>query len=79
MNKPRRKPPADEVTLKTRTLQVERKVFTLALRENSRERFLSITEEGADKWNCIQIPVAGLRDFARVVAEMLEFPPTPKT
>ena len=62
----------NEDTLKTAELQVERKNFTLKLKENPRGRFLRITEEAGSKRNSIIIPFAGMEDFRRVITEMAE-------
>ncbi len=73
------RPPED--TLKTAEIQVERKFFTVSLKENPRGRFLRITEEAGTKRNTIIIPITGLDDFKRVINEMAlaaETLPAPK-
>ena len=78
---PAPRPFVQEDTLKTAELQVERKIFTLTLKENPRGRFLRITEEAGTKRNTIIIPITGLDDFKRVVNEMAkaaEALPAPK-
>lgn len=62
-----------EETLAQEELVVERKKFTLALRENPRGRFLRIIEgSGTGKYSKIIIPSTGLEEFRRLVAEMIE-------
>jgi hypothetical protein len=61
-------PPEKE--LKSTEIQVERKIFTLALRENAKGQFLRITEEVSGRRNVIVIPATGLADFDRIVSEM---------
>jgi hypothetical protein len=66
------RPFVQEDTLKTSEVQVERKFFVLTLKENARGRFLRISEESANKRNTIIIPGAGLKDFQKLVEEMVE-------
>jgi hypothetical protein len=56
------KPPVAEDTIRTEKIQIERKTFVIALKENPRGRFLRIT---------IIIPSTGLADFKRVIDEMV--------
>ena len=55
----------------TDQVQVERKVFTFALKENPRGRFLKITEDVGGRRDTIIIPSTGLQQvreiFDRVV------------
>jgi hypothetical protein len=69
MGQPR--PAVAEDTIKTEKIQVERKTFLLALKENPRGRFLRITEDVAGRRDTIIIPSTGLADFKRVVDEMV--------
>jgi hypothetical protein len=64
------KPPVSESILKSEKLQVERKNFTLALKENPRGRFLRITEDVGGRYDNIIIPSTGLEEFRRVFDEM---------
>ena len=66
------KPPVNEDTLKTSKLQIERKTFVLALKENSRGRFLRITEDVGGRRDTIIIPAPGLEDFRQVLDEMVK-------
>ncbi len=59
-----------EETLKTAEVIVERKTFVFTLKENSRGRFLRITEEAGQRRDKIIIPSSGLPDFRRVLDEM---------
>ena len=65
------RPFVNEDTLKTSGLQIERKAFVLALKENPRGRFLRIIEEGGHKRASIMIPSTGLADFKQVLDEMV--------
>jgi hypothetical protein len=64
------KPPVQEDTLKTETIQIERKSFVITLKENPRGRFLRITEDVAGRRDTIIIPAPGLEEFKRVIEEM---------
>jgi len=66
------KPPVHEDTLKSVQVQIERKTFILALKENSRGRFLRITEDVGGRRDTIIIPSTGLEDFRRMVDEMVK-------
>ena len=61
---------APEETLKTDKIQVERKTFVFALKENARGRFLRITEDVSGRRDTIIVPSTGLEDFRRVVDDM---------
>jgi hypothetical protein len=65
-------PPANEDTLKRAEINIERKLFVLALKENVRGRFLHIMEDGGSKHNTVIVPVSGLGDFSRRLNEMLK-------
>ena len=65
------RPFVSEDTLKTSALQIERKAFVLALKENPRGRFLRIIEEGGHKRASIMIPSTGLREFKGVLDAMV--------
>jgi hypothetical protein len=66
------RPPVVEETLKADKIQIERKTFVLALKENPRGRFLRITEEVGGRHDTIIIPAPGLEDFRRVLEEMVK-------
>jgi len=61
-----------EQTLESRELQIERKMFLVMLKENPLGRFLRITEYVGDRSNSIIIPSHGLRDFQKLVEEMVK-------
>ena len=61
---------ASEDNLKTERLQIERKAFVFALKENPRGRFLRITEDVGGRRDSIIIPATGLEDFKRVIEDM---------
>ena len=73
------RPFVQEDTLKSEQIQIERKSFLLTLKENPRGRFLRISEEVGGKRNSIIIPATGLKDFKRLLNEMVtssnELPP----
>ncbi|HEY1719312.1 MAG TPA: RNA-binding protein [Verrucomicrobiae bacterium] len=73
------KPQVQEDTLKSETIQIERKTFVLTLKENPRGRFLRITEDVGGRRDTIIIPSTGLEDFKKLVDEMVkasnEMPP----
>ena len=59
-------------TLRSETIQVERKTFIFTLKENPRGRFLRITEDVNGRRDSIILPAPGLADFKRVVDRMLD-------
>jgi PurA ssDNA and RNA-binding protein len=65
------KPPVAEDTIRTEKIQIERKTFVIALKENPRGRFLRITEDVGGRRDTIIIPSTGLADFKRVIDEMV--------
>jgi hypothetical protein len=65
------RPPVAEETLKTDKIQIERKTFVIALKENPRGRFLRITEDVGGRRDTIILPATGLSEFKRVVDEMV--------
>jgi len=64
------RPGVIEETLKTDKIQIERKTFVLALKENPRGRFLRITEDVNGRRDTIIVPATGLEDFKRLVEDM---------
>ncbi len=62
--------PAVEETLKTEKLQIERKSFVFALKENPRGRFLRITEDVGGRRDTIIVPSTGLEEFRQVIEAM---------
>jgi hypothetical protein len=53
-------------------VQVERKMFTLSLRENPRGRFLRITEDVGGRRDTIIIPSTGLSQVAEALRRVVE-------
>jgi PurA ssDNA and RNA-binding protein len=66
------KPPVTEDTLKSAKVQIERKTFILALKENTRGRFLRITEDVGGRRDTIIVPAPGLEDFKKLIEEMVQ-------
>ncbi len=66
------KPPVNEETLRSEKLQIERKTFLFALKENPRGRFLRITEDVGGRRDTIIIPAPGLEDFRKLLDEMVQ-------
>jgi hypothetical protein len=66
------KPPVAEDTLKSAKIQIERKTFVLALKENTRGRFLRITEDVGGRRDTIIIPAPGLEEFKKLLEEMVQ-------
>ncbi|MGD0261804.1 MAG: PUR family DNA/RNA-binding protein [Verrucomicrobiota bacterium] len=66
------RPPVNEETLKSAKIQIERKTFVLALKENLRGRFLRITEDVGGRRDTIIIPAPGLEDFRKLLDEMVK-------
>lgn len=73
------RPPVNEETLKSDKVQIERKTFVFALKENPRGRFLRITEDVGGRRDTIIIPAPGLADFRKLLDDMAkaadEIPP----
>ena len=65
------RPGANEETLKTEKIQIERKTFVFALKENPRGRFLRITEDVSGRRDTIIIPAPGLEEFRKILDEMV--------
>ena len=64
------KPGVPEETIRTDKIQIERKTFVFALKENPRGRFLRITEDVNGRRDTIIVPAPGLEDFRRLVEDM---------
>jgi hypothetical protein len=75
------RPRVPEVMLKELFVQVERKLFVLALKQNERGRFLRLTEEANNRQTTIIIPSAGLEEVHQALGEMIaasgDLPPPP--
>ena len=62
--------------IESRELQIERKLFSIDLRENGRGRFLRITEDSQGHRNVIIVPMSGVDDFADAIDDVLASEPT---
>ncbi|MGH8245876.1 MAG: PUR family DNA/RNA-binding protein, partial [Gammaproteobacteria bacterium] len=69
---PASRPGLQEDTLKSEKLQIERKTFVFALKENQRGRFVRITEDVGGRRDTIIIPASGLREFQRAFDQMVQ-------
>ena len=65
------RPPVQEDTLRSAEVQIERKNFVFALKQNPRGRFLRITEDVNGRRDTIIIPSTGLAEFKKIVDEMV--------
>ena len=65
------KAPVREDVIQTYRLEIERKTFVLALKENVLGRLLRITEASASYSNTIIIPAAGLPEFKALLEEII--------
>jgi hypothetical protein len=61
--------------IESRELQIERKFFSIDLRENGRGRFLRITEDSQGHRNVIIVPMSGVDDFADAIDDVLASEP----
>lgn len=66
------RPEVEEQTLKTDRIQIERKNFVFALKQNLRGRFLRITEDAHGRRDRIIIPAPGLEEFRKALEEMVK-------
>jgi hypothetical protein len=62
----------NEDTLKSETIQIERKTFIFTLKENPRGRFLRITEDVAGRRDNVIIPSTGLEEFSKILNDMVK-------
>ena len=66
------RPTLREDTIQMRELQIERKNFRVMLKENPRGKFVRISEETNGRFNSIMIPCDGLKDFLKMLEEIVE-------
>lgn len=66
------RPHVEEDTLKTETIQIERKTFIFTLKENQRGRFLRISEVVNGRRDNVIIPATGLDDFLKMAEDMVK-------
>jgi hypothetical protein len=71
-SQPPPRPFVQEDTLGSGQVQIERKTFHLALKENPRGRFLRITEHGGTKRTSIIVPATGLALFKEMLEQMVQ-------
>lgn len=81
------RPRVQENSLKEILIQIERKSFMLALKENVRGRFLRLTEGANGRMTTVIIPASGLKEFQKAINELVkahdalppasELPPNP--
>jgi hypothetical protein len=62
---------SNEEILESREFTSEKKHFTIEFRQNSRGKFLRITEEGRGKRNSVIVPSTGFDDFRDAVDDVL--------
>ena len=60
-------------SLRTETIQVERKQFSFDLQENHLGQFLRITENVKGKRDVIIIPATGLKEFRNALDQIISF------
>jgi len=60
----------EEKVIAEHSLTIERKTFTLSLRENGGGKFLRVTEEKNGRRNTIIVPGSGLAEFQAKVTEL---------
>jgi hypothetical protein len=59
-----------ENVIASKEVQVERKRFTIEIRQNDRGRFLRITEEAHGRRNTVIVPSTGLNEFMAAADEV---------
>jgi len=73
---------AQETTLYRQDILIERKEFSLALKENPRGRFIRIVESNGNYFASIIVPANGLVAFQKLLDDMIradkEIPPKEK-
>ncbi len=65
-----------DTLLYKRRIDIERKHVTIDFKENSRGRFLRITEEVNGHRNAIVVPLGGVEDFRDALNEIINFSKT---
>ena len=61
-----------ETTLLRHEIQIERKEFSLALKENPRGRFIRVVEHNGNFFTSIIVPINGMADFCNLLDEMIQ-------
>lgn len=62
----------DERTIKEHTIQVEKKEFSIALKENRGGRFVRVTETKFGKRNTVIVPLSGVESFVQAFSIVLD-------
>ena len=70
------RPQVAEDTIRTEKIQIERKSFVVALKENPRGRFLRITEDVGGRRDTIMVPMAAVKEFHELLGRLLEYETT---
>jgi hypothetical protein len=73
-------PGSMETNVPSQTLRIERKQFTLEIRENPRGQFLRITEEVGGRRDAVVVPLSGVEQFRDALNQIIDacreqFPP----
>lgn len=73
-------PGSMETNVPIQTLRIERKQFTLEIRENPRGQFLRITEEVGGRRDAVVVPLSGVEQFRDALNQIIDacreqFPP----
>jgi len=58
--------------LASEKVAIDHKIFFLDLKENSRGRFMKITEDVGGRRDTIMLPSAAFRDFAEALERLIE-------
>jgi hypothetical protein len=61
----------DQIQIASERIQIERKAFFFDFKENSRGRFLRITEDVNGRRDTVVIPASGLENFKNVIEHIV--------
>jgi len=61
-----------ERTIKEQTIDLGRKKFAIALKENHNGKFLRVTEDTVHRRNTVIIPAEGLAEFLNAIDVVIE-------
>lgn len=53
-------------------MQIERKEFSLSLKENPRGRFIRVVEHNGNFFTSTIVPISGMGDFRNLLDEMIQ-------
>ena len=65
--------PQSNEPIASEKIAIERKIFFPDLKENTRGRYLKITEDVGGRRDTIMLPREGFRDFLEALARLVEF------